>query len=443
MRSKENSEIKRSDFPVSFTWGVATSAYQIEGAHNVEGRGTSIWDTFCDQPGAIADSSSGKVACDHYHRLEEDLDLIQSLGVTAYRFSISWPRVQPKGYGDWNEAGFAFYERLLHGLQKRGLQAHVTLNHWDLPQALQDLGGWAQRETVNHFVRYSLEVSRRFGSRCASICTHNEPWVIAILGHEHGVFAPGLQSRATAMQAAHHLLLSHGLACKAIRELGISTQLGIVLNLSPIYPASDSPQDIQKAKIDDGLNARWYLDPLVGRGYPSDVLAHLGSDAPVFRAEDLEAIAQPLDYLGVNYYTRNFSSTGNPWDVHSTGNEVTDMGWEVYPQGLTELLTRLHADYAFPCLRVTENGAAFKDELRDGEVNDTQREDYFRRHIQATRQAIEQGVPVDAYFAWSLMDNFEWASGYEKRFGLIHVDYETLKRTPKRSARWFQNFLRI
>lgn len=442
MKITESVEVKKSDFPVDFTWGVATSAYQIEGAYNEGGRGLSIWDTFCEVPGCIADGTSGNVACDHFHRLEEDLDLIKSLGVDAYRFSVSWPRLQPKGYGDWNEEGFKFYERLFSGLIERGIKPHVTLNHWDLPQALQDLGGWRERSTVDHFVAYAVEFCRRFGAHCSSICTHNEPWVIAILGHEHGVFAPGIKSRSTAMQVSHHLLLSHGLACKAIRALGISAPLGIVLNLSPIYPASESPEDVKKAHLDDGLNARWYLDALTGRGYPRDVLLHLGDDAPNFTDVEMQSIAQPLDYLGVNYYTRNFSSTGNPWDVHSTGNEVTDMGWEVYPQGLTELLNRLYKDYGFGTLWVTENGAAFKDEIRNGEVNDLQREDYIRRHIIATLEAINQGAPVKAYFAWSLMDNFEWASGYSKRFGLVHVDYKTLKRTPKRSAYWFQQFLR-
>jgi beta-glucosidase len=265
---------------------------------------------------------------------------------------------------------------------------------------------------------------------------------MAILGHELGVFAPGLKDRKTAMQVAHHLLLSHGMALRELRLAGASMALGIVLNLSPIYPASDSPNDIAKAKLDDGLNARWYLDPLFKASYPGDVLEHLGSDAPVVLAGDMDTIAQPLDYLGVNYYTRNFSSTGNPWEVHSTGNEVTDMGWEVYPQGLTELLCRLHQDYPVRHLRVTENGAAFKDEMVDGAVDDERRESYLRKHILATHRARELGVPVDAYFAWSLMDNFEWASGYEKRFGLVHVDYATQKRTPKRSAHWYQQFLK-
>jgi beta-glucosidase len=442
MKTHPQSIPARADFPTDFIWGVATSSYQIEGAHNVDGRAPSIWDTFCAQSGAIADGSNGDLACDHYHRYEEDLDLLADLGVNAYRFSVSWPRVQPQGQGAWNEAGFSFYKRLLDGLEQRGISAHLTLNHWDLPQALQDRGGWAQADTVWHFVHYASEVGRRFGNRLASICTHNEPWVMAVLGHEQGVFAPGHRSRALAMQVSHHLLLSHGRTLKALREMGIKSELGIVLNLSPIYPASDSQADINKARLDDGLVARWYLDPLFRGRYPEDVLAHLGNDAPAHTPGELREIAQPLDYLGVNYYTRNFASTGNPWDVHSSGHEVTDMGWEVYPQGLTELLCRLHQDYAPRRLRVTENGAAFKDEYVQGEVNDERRESYLREHILATAAARTQGVPVDAYFAWSLLDNFEWASGYEKRFGLVHVDYASLCRTPKRSAKWFAQFLK-
>jgi beta-glucosidase len=443
MKAPEPALVRRADFPQHFVWGVATSAFQIEGATRTDGRGPSIWDVFCQQPQAIADGSNGDVACDHYHRWMEDLDLVASLGVNAYRFSISWPRVQPLGEGAWNEAGFDFYDRILTRLQALGIQAHVTLNHWDLPQALQDKGGWEQRETCTHFVRYAREVARRFGDRITSICTHNEPWVMAVLGHEQGVFAPGLKSRARAMQVAHHLLLSHGMALKALREDGTRAEAGIVLNLSPIYPASDAPADAQKARLDDGLNTRWYVDALLLGRYPDDVVEHLGDDVPQVRDGDMALIAQPLDFLGVNYYTRNFASSGNPWDVRSTGNQVTDMGWEVYPEGLTELLCRLHRDYAVPKLLVTENGAAFKDVLRDGQVDDVDRERYLERHIAATLAARELGAPVEGYFAWSLLDNFEWASGYEKRFGLVHVDYATLQRTPKRSARWLSRFLKV
>jgi beta-glucosidase len=433
--------ISRDHFPEDFKWGVATSSFQIEGAHDRDGKGKSIWDTFCEIEGKIADASNGHVACEHYDRWPEDVELISRLGVNAYRFSMSWPRVQPDGQGAWNEAGFAFYDQLIAALEKRGIELHLTLNHWDLPQALQDQGGWANREVCAHFTRYATEVARRFGHRLHSICTHNEPWVIAILGYEQGIFAPGIQSRAQAMQAVHHLLLSHGMALQAMRGLGVTTAMGIVLNLSPIYPASDDPQDVAKATLDDGLILRLYMDALYKGVYPQDVIAHLGADAPQVQPGDLATMAQPNDFLGVNYYTRNFSSCGNPWDVASTGNTVTDMGWEVYPQGLTELLCRLHNDYQPKRLWVTENGAAFKDHMVNGVVDDPQRLAYIRDHIAATHDAIKQGVPVGAYFAWSLMDNFEWASGYAKRFGLVHVDFTTQKRTFKNSALWYQNFL--
>lgn len=433
--------VSRDHFPKDFKWGVATSSFQIEGAHDRDGKGPSIWDTFCAMDGKIADASNGHVACEHYARWPEDVELISLLGVNAYRFSMSWPRVQPDGQGAWNEAGFAFYDQLISALDKRGIELHLTLNHWDLPQSLQDQGGWANREVCVHFTRYACEVARRFGHRVHSICTHNEPWVIAILGYEQGIFAPGIQSRKQAMQAVHHLLLSHGMALQAMRGLGLTTAMGIVLNLSPIYPASDNPQDVAKAKLDDGLILRLYMDALFKGVYPQDVIEHLGADAPAVQPGDLETIAQSNDFLGVNYYTRNFSSSGNPWDVASTGNTVTDMGWEVYPQGLTELLCRLHADYQPLRLWVTENGAAFKDHMVNGVVEDAQRLAYIRDHIAATHDAMAQGVPVGAYFAWSLMDNFEWASGYAKRFGLVHVDFETQQRTFKNSALWYRKFL--
>ncbi len=436
-----NQNITRQAFPENFKWGVATSSFQIEGAHDADGKGPSIWDRFCEGQGHIADGSNGHVACEHYLRWQDDVALIDSLGVNAYRFSVSWPRVQPHGEGAWNEAGFAFYERLIDALKARGIEVHLTLNHWDLPQALQDKGGWAEREVCEHFTRYALEVARRFGSRVDSICTHNEPWVVAILGYEQGIFAPGIRSRAQAMAAVHHLLLSHGMALKAMREAGVTAPMGIVLNLSPIYPASDDPKDLAKAKLDDGLILRHYMDALFFGVYPEDVIAHLGADAPPVQAGDMASIAQKIDFIGVNYYTRNFSSSGNPWDVASTGNQVTDMGWEVYPQGLTELLCRMHADYPLPLVMITENGAAFKDEVVDGVVNDTQRRDYIHNHIAATWDAMDKGVPVGGYFAWSLMDNFEWASGYAKRFGLVHVDFASQQRTLKNSALWYQQFL--
>jgi beta-glucosidase len=428
-------------FPADFVWGVATSAYQIEGAAREDGKGPSIWDEFCRVPGVIADGSSGDVACDHYHRWSEDLDLVAGLGVEAYRFSMSWPRVRPGGSGAWNEKGFGFYERVVDGLLARGVRPYLTLNHWDLPSELQEQGGWASRETVHRFVEYAQEAGRRLGDRVACITTHNEPWVIAHHGYEAGIFAPGARSRAAATQASHHLLLSHGLAIQALRAQACPSRAGIVLNLSPVQAASDAAADRGAARLEDGRLLRWYLDPLFGRGYPRDVLEFLGADAPQVAAQDLADIAAPMDFLGINYYSRMVARASHPWNAGEDGREVTDMGWEVYPEGLTELLLRLHRDYRPPPLYVMENGAAFRDEVRGGRVEDARRREYIARHIDAVAAAIRAEVPVQGYMVWSLMDNFEWASGYEKRFGIVHVDYATQRRTPKESALWYRDFL--
>jgi len=431
-----------SSFSPDFVWGVATSAFQIEGAADEDGKGPSIWDDFCRRPGAIADGSDGRTACDHVHRWREDLDLLAALGVDAYRFSVSWPRVQPTGAGAWNEPGLAFYERLVDGLLERGIRPYLTLNHWDLPSALQAGGGWAQRDTVHRFVDYAVGIAHRMGDRVAAITTHNEPWVMAHHGHEQGHFAPGLKSRATAMQVSHHLLLSHGLALQALRAQGCRSPLGIVLNLSPMQPATGSPDDLAKARLEDGLLARWYLDPLFHGRYPVDVWQHLGADAPVVQPGDLAAIATPMDFLGVNYYTRTVVSAAGPWDPTTGGRELTDMGWEVYPEGLTDLLLRLHRDHLLPPTYVMENGAAYPDVPGpDGQVHDAARVRYLQEHIAAIAAARHQGVPVAGYMVWSLLDNFEWASGYAKRFGIVHVDYATQRRTLKDSGRWYRGFL--
>ena len=432
----------KSAFPKDFVWGVATSAFQIEGAADADGKGPSIWDDFCRIPGAIQDGSDGRVACDHYQRWESDLDLIASLGVDAYRFSISWPRVQPLGSGAFNDAGFAFYERLVDGMLARGLKPYLTLNHWDLPSALQAQGGWQSRDTVQHFVAYASEVARRLGERVVSICTHNEPWVVAVLGHEVGNFAPGLKSRAVAIQVAHHLFLSHGMALTAMRAQGCKADMGIVLNLSPIDAATDSEADRAAARRGDGGGLRWYVEALLKGEYPADVLQDLGADAPEVLPGDMEKISVPLDFLGVNYYMRSVVSAGQPWDVKTSGHEITDMGWEVYPQGLTELLTRLHRDYRLPPIYITENGAAFQDQVVDGQVHDARRQAYLENHIAAVADAMRQGVRVDGYFVWSLLDNFEWSSGYAKRFGIVRVDYDTQQRTLKDSALWYRDFLK-
>ncbi len=430
-------------FPPDFVWGVATSSFQIEGAAREDGKGESIWDRFCRVPGTIADASNGDVACDHYHRLDSDLDLIASLGVDAYRFSVSWPRVQPDGAGAWNPKGLGFYERLVDGLLARGVKPFLTLYHWDLPQALQEHGGWASRDTVHRFVDYARGVQRHLGDRLAAIATHNEPQVAAVLGHEIGNFAPGIKSCKTAIQVAHHLLLSHGLTLQALRAEGCKTPLGIVINLAHVEPATNSPADIAKAQLDDALGRRWYMDPLFKGQYPEEVLDELGVDAPVVERGDAAAIATPLDFLGINYYFRMVASADGSFDVKTGGLPLTEMGWEIYPRGLSELLLTLHSEYKLPQVYVTENGGAFKDLVVDGQVHDADRIDYLRTHIAAVAEAMRQGVPMAGYMVWSLMDNFEWSSGYAKRFGIVHVDYTTQKRTPKDSAKWYRQFVAL
>lgn len=425
-------------FPNTFTWGVATSAYQIEGAAFEGGRGPSIWDTYSHTPGKVLNNDTGDVACDHYHRLETDLDLIASLGVDCYRFSISWSRVQPLGHGAWNEEGLAFYDRLIDGLKARGIAAHVTLYHWDLPQGLQDQGGWEARSTATHFAEYARVMGLRLDGRVASICTHNEPWCTAVLGHELGRFAPGLSDRKVMLRVAHHLLLSHGLALQAMRAAGVTCPLGIVVNQSPATPATNSAEDAALAAKDYALFVRWYMDPLFLKHYSS------GPDLPVcdvVQAGDMDTIAQPLDFLGINYYTRLWCSSATPPVPAPNARGVSDMGWENYPQGLTELLLQINRDYTLPPIYITENGFANADTVVDGRVADAPRIDYMHSHLQAVQTAVAAGVDVRGFFYWSLMDNYEWDSGYSKRFGLFHVDYATQVRTAKDSAHWYRELL--
>lgn len=428
-------------FPHDFVWGAATSAFQIEGASRSDGKGPSIWDDFCRVPGAIADGSNGDIACDHYHRMESDLDLIAHLGVNAYRFSISWPRVQPLGSGAVNAAGLAFYDRLVDGLLERNIRPYATLYHWDLPAELQRRdGGWLSRDTAYRFADYARIVAQRLGDRVVSFATHNEPWVTAVLGYERGVFAPGVRDRRVAWQASHHLLVSHGLAVKAIRQHS-RADVGIVLNMSPVYPATDSDLDAAHAKLEDGRLVRWYMDALFKSRYPVDVLEHLGADAPQTQPGDAELITEPCDFLGVNYYHPTVSSSANPASPAASGAAVTDMGWEVAPHSMAELLVRLQRDYALPPMFIMENGAAYQDEVVEDRVDDEQRRQYIESHLTAVADVIQRGVNIKGYFVWSLMDNFEWAEGYRKRFGIVHVDYATLRRTLKRSALWYQSLL--
>jgi beta-glucosidase len=436
----------RLAFPDGFTWGVATSAHQIEGAFQEDGRGESIWDRFAATPGRISDGSDASVACDHYHRWRDDIGRLQWLGVNAYRFSVAWPRVLPAGTGAVNQRGLDFYDALVDALLERGIRPFVTLYHWDLPQALQDVGGWGSRATAEAFVAYTDAVTARLGDRVRQWMTHNEPWCIAHLGHEDGEHAPGHRDAAESLRAAHHVLLSHGWASGVVRANATGAEVGIVLNLSPAFPASDSEADRDAARWFDGFFNRWYLDPVFRGRYPADAVAdrvargHVEGPVPAFvRPGDMEAIATPLDFLGVNYYSRTVlrsDPSGVPRRVDGVARaELTDMGWEVYPQGLHELLVRIGREYAPRKIYITENGVAYSDGPDEARrVNDERRVAFLRDHLVAAHRAIADGVPLHGYFLWSLMDNFEWAHGYSKRFGIYWVDYTTQERIAKQSA---------
>lgn len=440
--------VREFRFPDDFTWGVATSSYQIEGASDEEGRGESIWDRFTHTPGHIADGSTGDVACDHYHRYPEDVALMARLGLGAYRLSIAWPRILPEGRGAANPAGLDFYDRLVDTLLGAGITPFITLYHWDLPQALQDAGGWPDRATVEAFVEYADIVTGALGDRVKHWMTLNEPWVSAELGYGRGEHAPGHSDLDEMLAAAHHLLLAHGLAVPVIRRNAAGARVGIVHNPEPKEPASRSYVDRAAAYRADGRRNRWYLDPLAARGYPADIVAFLDRPMDFVRDGDLETIAEPIDFLGINYYTRGVvrsdavpEERNAPREVTRSDDETT-MGWEVSPKGLYDILCRLHFDYRFPTLIVTENGAAFDDTIGpDGRIDDPRRIAYLREHFRAAARAIEAGVPLTGYFVWTLIDNFEWAYGYTQNFGLMHVDRETLARTPKASADYYRRVI--
>jgi len=433
-----------SSFPTDFVWGVATSAYQIEGAHDVDGRAPSIWDTFCRVPGVIDGGDTGEVACDHYHRWPADLDLVAQLGAGAYRFSIAWPRVIPAGTGAVNRKGLDFYDALVDDLLAKGITPFVTLYHWDLPQALQDRGGWPSRDTAFAFADYATVVVNALSDRVTNWTTLNEPLCSAWLGHLQGVMAPGVKDIEAAVRTSFHLHLAHGLGAQAIRATAaLPPSVSIVNNLSPAVPASDRPEDVAAARRADGHTNRWWLDPIFGRGYPQDMIDVYGVEPPV-QGDDLVTIAPPLDWLGVNYYFREVVRDdpggvgAKVVPVRVPGAIETAMPWEVYPQGLEDILVRVADDYGPRAIHVTESGSAWDDDVRaDGSVDDVERADYLESHIEACAAAIDRGAPVSGYFAWSLLDNFEWAYGYDKRFGLVRVDYETQERTIKTSGRRF------
>ena len=443
-------------FPDDFVWGAATAAYQIEGATTEDGRGPSIWDTFAAVPGAIVDGSDGAEADDHYHRYADDVALLAGLGLTAYRFSIAWSRVLPTGSGEVNQAGLDFYRRIAETCHAHGVTPYATLYHWDLPQPLEDAGGWLNRETAERFRDYAVTTVGALSDVITSWTTLNEPWCSSLLGYGAGVHAPGRTLGSESLHAAHHLLLGHGLAVAALREQHPGLSLGITVNLYSILPASDSPLDAEAVRRADGLQNRLFLDPLLLGTYPADVLEDTGTTAWFAeRADDLAVIATPVDFLGVNYYSRHtvagpedgtFADPGqassNPGSERlryvDTGAPKTDMGWEVHPDGLVDVIEMVHDRAPELPVLVTENGAAYPDVVEaDGTVQDLDRQHYFESHVDACRKAVRRGLPLRGYFAWSLLDNYEWAFGYTKRFGIVHVDYETQVRTVKASGRWF------
>jgi beta-glucosidase len=443
------------NFPQAFIWGASTSAYQIEGAWDEDGKGESIWDRYTHTPGNVLDGSTGNVACDHYHRWQEDIALMKGIGLQAYRFSVAWTRILPHGRGELNQAGLDYYSRLVDGLLEAGIMPFVALYHWDLPQALQDQGGWPVRETALAFSEYVNVVSRRLGDRVKNWVTHNEPTCSSLIGYQQGRHAPGLSDWGLALAASHHVLLSHGLAVQAIRANQADAEVGIVIDPIPSQPRTYHPQDYAAYRWFDGMHNRWFLDPLFGRQYPADVLAehqqrgHLPPGSPAFIHEgDEDSIATPTDFIGLNYYRRQVidsqsrDTAGFPQPVADPDQGYTEMGWEVYSQGLYELIMNIYTEYRPPKIYVSENGASYSDgPTPDGRIRDERRIQYLKDHIAAVHRAVQNQAPVAGYFVWSLLDNFEWSLGYTQRFGIIYVDYDNQLRLPKDSAVWYSGLI--
>ena len=445
-------------FPDGFLWGSATASYQIEGAAHDGGRGLSVWDTFSHTEGKVANRHTGDVACDHYNRVEQDVAMMADLGLQSYRFSISWSRVMPDGRGKVNAEGLAFYNRLVDQLLERGITPCPTLFHWDLPQVLEDIGGFRNRDTVSWFGDYAALMARELGDRVSMWSTFNEPWCYAYLGHAAGQHAPGLTDPHAAVTVAHHELLAHGLALESMRAERGSLLLGIVINASNIAGEGTPAAPERQIQLIDAIHNRWWFDATLRGEYPANLLESYGSLADAIQPGDLETIAQPLDWLGINYYfdilvrgveddDATTAMRAYPTVVGVTEaaeREVhTDMGWPITPQGFTKLLLRLRNDYPnIPPIYITENGAAYDDPIVDGRCADPRRIDFLDQHLRALKAAIDVGVDVRGYFQWSLMDNFEWSMGYDKRFGLVHVDFDTLERTPRDSAYWYRNVIR-
>jgi len=435
-------------FPDGFLWGTATAAYQIEGGHSADGKGASIWDTFSHVPGKIFQNQNGDVACDHYHRYRDDVGIMADLGLNAYRFSVSWPRVIPGGTGAPNQQGLDFYSQLVDTLLERNIRPFITLYHWDLPQAMEDRGGWAARDTAAAFGEYAALMGRRLGDRAKDWITLNEPLASTTAGYVFGIHAPGKQDLQLAFQVSHHLNLAHGHAVRALRAAVPNSHVGITVVSMPVYPASDSDADRQAAQRYDGVVNRWYWDPPLRGSYPSDVLERLGPLAPKIEAGDLSLVSPPIDFFGHNSYTRAVvkddpsSMVMGATQIPQEDKPKTEMGWEVYPNHLYDALTRITRDYHAPDIYITENGAAYVDEVVNGSVTDPQRVDYLRTHLTAAHRAIQDGAQLRGYFCWSLLDNFEWSYGYSKRFGIVYVDYATQARIVKASGRFFSEAAR-
>jgi len=442
--------VSTRQFPEGFLWGAATAAYQIEGAWDEDGKGESIWDRFTHRPYTIQNGDTGDVACDHYHRMPEDVALMKELGLQSYRFSISWPRVLPEGWGAVNEKGLDFYDRLVDALLDAGIVPNATLNHWDLPQAVQDQGGWPNRDSADWFADYARVMFDRLGDRVSLWATHNEPPVIAFHGYAHGVFAPGIADYSQAYQAAHHLLLAHGKAVQVFRQGGYRGEIGIVVDFQNYRPASDTEADRAACRRARESAAWFFAEPLFTGRYPVTLLDWIGPHAPRVQGGDLALIGQPIDFLGVNHYMTfdvSFDHRGGllkcaAEQISAPGWGRTEMGWCVNPPGLTAVLLDVKERYGNPKMYVTENGCALKDVPDgDGFVADWGRVNFLRAHLRAVHDAIQAGADVRGYYVWSLMDNFEWASGYEPRFGIVRVNFDTGERTPKQSARWYSDVI--
>jgi beta-glucosidase len=429
-------------FPPTFLWGSATASYQVEGAWNEDGKGESIWDRFSHTPGRIEDRSTGDIACDHYHRYQEDIALMHRLGLKAYRFSTAWPRVLPAGRGRVNPNGLDFYDRLVDALCAANIEPFLTLYHWDLPQVLHEEGGWTNRDICYAFADYAALMVKRLGDRVKYWTTFNEPSVVMFDGYLVGEHAPGVKDPKIAYQVGHNLMVAHGLAAQAVRAVQPGLNAGIVLNLWIADPASDSPEDQTAAEKVWQRSETLFLDCLFKGHYPPGIYDLVGENMPKIQPGDMALIAQKLDFLGVNYYSRNLvSAQGNINPV--PGSEYTEMGWEVCAPAMRRMLNKIHREYRLPPIYITENGAAFKDDVSpDGKVHDPRRLDYLKNHFIQTRLAMQDGVDVRGYFVWSLLDNFEWGHGFTKRFGVIHVDYETQKRTTKDSGKWYGEVIR-